>query len=88
MTEPVPIRPGVEPDLDVARELRDYAWGKVDDYVAQHGEPHSIAFVLIGRDAVGTPSIAYSWSPRDEGSTLLHSCSVAAALLTRRALEA
>lgn len=82
-----PIRDGVEPAVDVAREMRDFTWAKIDEYCQNAGRPpHSIAFVLLGSPIDGEGlSIAHSWSPADENTSRMHACATAALLLNLRA---
>ena len=82
-----PIRPDIEPTVDVERELRDYTWDRIRGYVERNGEPPvSIAIVLLGRDHGGSADEAHSWSPGEEERSRLHCCSTASALLLKRAL--
>jgi hypothetical protein len=84
---PVPIRPGIEPSLDVAREMRDYAWAQIENYIKEHGEPPaSIAVALIGPDRADAFSQANTWTPTNENTSRLHACSIAATLFLNRAL--
>ena len=84
----VPITPNVEPQLDVEREMLDFVAMKLREYCAEHGEPASIALVLLGGDTGDGYTIAYSWSPGDENRSRLQCCAVASAVLMKRALGA
>lgn len=86
MPEAVPIRDDVVSALDVGREMVQYVAEQMNAYVAEHGEPLAIAFVLVGRDRIGAQSVACSWAPSDDQSTRLHTCAVASAVLMQRAL--
>lgn len=81
-----PIRDGIEPTLDIERELIEYAIDKIRRYCEEHGPPASIALVLIGEARGDAKSQAYSWSPGDDNSSRLHTCSVASAMLMDRAI--
>lgn len=82
-----PIRPEVAPKLDVEREMLDFFAMKLRDYVAENGEPRSVAFVLVGPDRGDASSTAYSWAPGDEESSRLQCCATAAAVLMKRAID-
>lgn len=84
-TEPIPIRAGVEPALDVEREMRDYCWQKIREYTEAYGPPSEIALVLLGKNEVDAMCLAHSWSPSDTG-TRLRTCAAASALLLKRSL--
>jgi hypothetical protein len=83
------IRPGVEPEIDAAREMRDWAWAQIEHHSAGAGVPAaSIAIVLLGRDRHGRHhATVNSWSPLAEDTSRLQVCAAAAALLQQRALE-
>lgn len=82
-----PITADVQPQLDIEREMLDYVSMKLRDYVTGNGEPpFAIALVLVGRDHGEAKTEASSWAPGDEDSSRLHTCAVAAAVLTKRAL--
>lgn len=87
MTEAIPIRPDVEPTLDIEREMADHVRESVRDYIAENGGPPvTIAFVLIGPDDGAHAAIARSWSPGNEQRSRLQACATAAAVLMKRAL--
>lgn len=82
-----PIRAGITPELDVAREMVQFVSEKLDIYIDEYGEPPmSIAVVFVGPDRGDAATDAWSWSPIDESKSILHTCSVAAAVLWKRAL--
>lgn len=85
MSDIVPIKPEIEPTIDVEREMLDFTAMKLRDYVQEYGAPASIALVLIGPNKAGSHTLAYSWSPKDSTSRF-HTCSVAAMALSKRAL--
>lgn len=87
MDNVAPIRPDVQPAMDIPREMIQFVAEKINEYVKENGcEPVSIAFALIGPDAGNSISSAWSWSPGDENRSRLQCCSVASALLMKRAL--
>lgn len=89
MSEPVPIRRDVLPKLDVEREMLAFVDEKLNDYRRQYGEPpFAIAMVLVGPDKSDSASSACSWAPGNEDSSRLMTCSVASALLLKRAIGA
>lgn len=81
-----PIREGIEPRLDIERELIDYAVERIHSYCKEYGPPASIVFVLIGANKANTMTEAYSWTPQDEDSSRLQCCATASAVLMKRAL--
>lgn len=89
MSEIVPIRNGVTPELDVERELIDYFAEQVKGFREEHGIPVSrVAIALLGRD--GKKKMVYSrtssWDTREEASRL-ELCGAAATLFLQRAME-
>lgn len=84
---PIPIRPDVEPAMNVGREMVQFVAEKINEYVNEHGfPPTSIAFVLVGPDRAEAQTIGQSWSPGDEDRSRLQCCAVASAVLMKRAL--
>lgn len=81
MTDTIrPIRPDIEPTMDVERELIDWCIEQVRGHVKAHGAPRSIAIALIGQT-----STVNSWSPGNEDQLRGECCGYAAALLLKRA---
>lgn len=78
-----PIRPGVEPKLNVERELIEWAKDRIIDFTVKHGAPHSIALVLSNKDQIG----AQSWTPYENGPSRAENCGAAAAVLLKRAVS-
>ncbi len=85
MTEPLPIRDGIIPEIDLEREMLDYCQTQLRNYRTENkAAPTRIAIVLAGRDEDGKFStLANSWA--DDRCSRMENCSVAAALLLRRA---
>ena len=87
MDNVAPIRPTVEPAMDVRREMVQFVAEEIARYVEQTGqEPFSIAFVLLGDDRGDAYSFVNSWTPGDENRSRLQCCATASALLMKRAL--
>lgn len=88
MPEPTPIRADIEPEFDAERELVDYFMGKVRKFRLETGRaPESVAVALMGDNDKGSFStLAHSWSLKDE-RTRFETCSIAAAMLTKRAFD-
>lgn len=87
MPAPLPIRPDVVPTVDAEREMLNFFAAKLRENCDLNGRPpHSVAFVFVSHDKVGQQTEGYSWSPTDEESTKLHTCSVASAVLLKRAV--
>ncbi len=83
MADPLPIRDGVVPKLDLEREMLDYCQGRIAAHVKRYGEaPDAIA--IVTQSAKGRT--AHSWSPV-KGSDMLTTCATAAALLLHRSTE-
>jgi len=86
MAEPIPIRKNIEPEFDTEREMLDYCAKELREFREHAGiAPMRIAIVLIGDDGEAQHSRCNSWSI--EGASRLETCSMAAALLTKRAVE-
>ncbi len=87
MSEVQPIKPGIMPEIDAEREMLSYVAETLRKYHDEHGAPPmAIAFVLVGPDLAEATTSAYSFAPADTQSSSLHTCSVAAAVLWKRAL--
>jgi hypothetical protein len=87
MSDPVPIRAGVKPETDFGRELLDYCTSKITDFTQDCGTPPtSIALVLSGERDGRKFTNAYSWDA-SEKQTRLEICSLASAVLLKRAIE-
>lgn len=83
----VPIRDGIEPEIDVEREMLDYVRDKLKEYREAYGEPPgSIALALIGEPRGDAGSLAHSWSPKNDNASRLHTCGAAATMFMHRAL--
>lgn len=87
MTEPVPIRDGVLPEMDVERELLDYFQKEMRLYHEKVGAPPTrVALVLSGKNESGTmQSRTNSWDSAEEFLRTEH-CSFASAMLLQRAI--
>lgn len=84
----IPIRDDVRIESDAARELIDFCVTQIVEYQRNHGwPPTSIAMVLSGSDGERRATEPYSWD-QSETRTKLETCSIAAALLTKRAIDA
>jgi hypothetical protein len=86
---PIPIRQGVTPQTDTGRELLDLVAKHIAQFSERHdNEPTSIAFVLSGDVGDGNTRAteAHSWDASQK-RTRLETCSVAAMMLVRRALN-
>lgn len=82
----VPIRPGIRPDIDAAREMADWAAEQISRYAKETGEPVSIAIVINSPRGAK----ANSWSPKAGQPNVpsrQEACSFAGMLLLRRAME-
>jgi hypothetical protein len=81
-----PIKPDIEPKLDVERELVEFCMGAIKSHIEKYGEPAAIALALIGPDAPDTTSTTSLWSPRSVtvGSRI---ASFASTLFLARALK-
>jgi hypothetical protein len=77
-----PIRGGIEPGMDVERELIAFATEHIVAFTAECGEPQSIAFVIIGKEQASVSS----WTPGGERS-VGETCGYAAALLLKKAAQ-
>lgn len=86
MAEPVPIREGVEPRIDTGRELLDFCQSKIAQYAEEYGSPPtSIAMVLSGEKNGCRATDAYSWDASETWTQLI-TCSVASAMMMKRAI--
>ena len=85
----VGIRPDIAPEVDQRREMLDFLAIQIDRYVEAHGSmPHAVAIGLIGDPRDGnTYSTAATWAPGDEGSSRLHTASVASILFANHAMR-
>ncbi len=82
------VKPELMPQLDVEREMLNHVAEHLRAFIQRNGKaPVSIAFVLIGGDEVGEEMSAHNWSPGNEDRSRFHCCSVASALLLKRALD-
>ena len=83
----IPIRDGVLPDTDYGRELLDFCTTKITSFTEDYGAPPtSIALVLSGENDGRKFTDAYSWDA-SEKRTKLETCSLASAVLLKRAIE-
>ncbi len=86
MAEPLPIRDGILPELDVEREMLDLCQTQLLRFKEQAGCPPSqIAIALIGKNGDTLHTRTHSWDAKEEHRRI-ETCSVAAALFTRRAI--
>jgi hypothetical protein len=87
MSEPVPIREGVMPETDFGRELLDFCTTKITGFTEDYDSPPTtIALVLSGEKDGCKFTDAYSWDA-SERRTKLETCSLASAVLLKRAME-
>lgn len=85
MTEPIPIRDNIVPGFDEEREMLDYCAKELREFREEAGFAATrIAMVLIGTNGEIQFSRCNSWAPAD--STKIETCSMAAALLLKRAI--
>jgi hypothetical protein len=84
---PVPIRKGVRPETDFGRELLDFCTTKITSFTEDYNTPPTtIALVISGEKDGQKFTDAYSWDAAEKSSKL-ETCSVAAAVLLKRAME-
>ena len=87
MDNVAPIRPNVQPAMDKRREMMQFVAEGLESFFEKNGcEPLSIALVLIGPNEAGISDYVSSWSPGNEDRSREHTCSIAAALLMKRAI--
>lgn len=77
---------GKEPTLDIERELVEFCMGAIKRHIEQHGEPHSIALVLLAPDEPGKVNTTNLWCPTDE-TTGTRIAAYASSLLQGRAIK-
>jgi hypothetical protein len=83
----VPIRAGVRPETDFGRELLDFCTTKITSFTEECGAPPTtIALVLSGENDGKKFTDAYSWDAAEK-RTKLDTCSLAAVVLMKRAIE-
>lgn len=83
----VPIREGVRPETDYGRELLDFCTTKITGFTEEYGAPPTtIALVLSGEKDGRKFTDAYSWDAAEK-RTKLETCSLASAVLLKRAIE-
>jgi hypothetical protein len=84
---PVPIRKGVKPETDFGRELLDFCSTRIVEFTeAYDTPPTTIALVLSGQKNDYRFTDAHSWDAAEKRSKL-ETCSLAAAVLLKRAIE-
>jgi hypothetical protein len=87
MPEPTPIKPGVTPQFDAQREVLDWCVMQLRRWDGDaKTTPEGVVMVMFGRANGQLHTITNSWSPTDSRSRF-ETCSIAAALLTERALK-
>lgn len=88
MSQPVvPIRDGVHPETDFGRELLDFCTTKITGFTEDYdAPPTTIALVLSGEKDGRKFTNAYSWDANEKRTTL-ETCSLASAVLLKRAME-
>jgi hypothetical protein len=87
MSDPVAIRQGVRPETDFGRELLDFCASKIASFTEEYETPPTqIALVLSGESDNKRYSDGHSWDA-SEKRTKLETCSAAAAILLKRAME-
>lgn len=87
MADPLPIRPGVTPELDLEREMIDYLQTQLRRFGESAGNPPTrIAIALMGKGANDKfYTHANSWDAREEVSRI-ENCGLAATLFMQRAI--
>lgn len=84
----VPIRDGILPETDYGRELLDFCTSKITGFTEDYDTPPTrIALVLFGEKDGAKFTDAFSWDALSE-HTRFETCSCAAAVLLKRAIEA
>jgi hypothetical protein len=87
MSEPIPIRKNVQPETDFGRELLDFCTTKIVEFTEDYDTPPtSIALVISGEKDGRKFTNAHSWDA-SEKRTKLETCSLAAAVLLKRAMD-
>ncbi len=88
MSDPLPIRDGVIPALDIEREMIDYLQSQMRQFNEGARQPATrICIALSGKGEDGRfHTRANSWDSREETTTMEH-CGLAVMLFTQRALE-
>lgn len=82
-----PIREGVCPQTDFGRELLDFCTTKITSFTKEYdAPPTTIALVLSGEKDGRKFTDAYSWDATEK-RTKLETCSLASAVLLKRAME-
>jgi hypothetical protein len=83
----IPIREGVRPETDFGRELLDFCTTKITSFTEDYDTPPtSIALVLHGEKDGRKFTDAYSWDAAEK-HTRLETCSIASAVLLKRAID-
>lgn len=86
VSEPVPIRDGIRPRMDFGRELLDFCTTKIAGFTEDYdAPPTTIAPVLSGEKDGQRFTDAYSWDAAEK-RTKLETCSLASAVLLKRAI--
>jgi hypothetical protein len=88
VSEPVPIREGVVPSLDLEREMMDYLQTKLRQFKDSAGQPPTRIMLALGGKGENERfhTITNTWDARDE-HTKSENCGLAVILFTQRALE-
>lgn len=83
----IPIREGIQPETDYGRELLDFCTTKISAFTEDYDSPPTtIALVLSGEKDGRKFTDAYSWDAAEK-RTRLETCSLASAVLLKRAIE-
>ena len=89
MSEPVPIRPGVQPTIDLEREMLEWCQIQIRAFIRDHGTaPSRVGMALMGGSGREDPlkTLVNSWDIYNRASTL-EVCATSAMLLTRMAVS-
>lgn len=83
----IPIREGVRPETDFGRELLDFCATRIVDFTEDYDSPPTqIALVLSGEKDGRRFTDADSWDAVQK-RTKLETCSLASAVLLKRAID-
>jgi hypothetical protein len=88
VSEPVPIRRGVDPQFDTEREIIDFARTKVREFtIEQEAPPTRIVMVLVGKSSDHEQASTTHYWDTESSRTESELCGHAIALLTKRMCE-
>lgn len=84
---PIPIRAGIEPQFDAAREMLDYCRAQITDFTKEVGSPPTCIALVLAADHDGERHTAgYSWDSSEQ-RTNMEICSTASTILLKRAMR-